>query len=921
MHLMRTLFSRCVALFHRRQLDIDLDEELLAHIELAVEENRRHGMTDVEARTAAMRAFGGLTQVKEEYRMQRGLPFLEVLSSDLRVVLRQLLKSPGFTLTVILTVALGVGANTAIFTLVHAVLLKSLPVAKPAQIFRVGANDKCCTWNGTMDDWSIYSYHLYSFLRDHTPAFEEMAAFSTMNQSLSARRSGTATSARALTSEYVSGNYFSMFGLHAVAGRLLSSTDDHAGAMPVAVMSYHAWSEYFGADPSMAGATIMVNGVPFTIAGIAPPGFFGDRLTNDPPELWIPLNQEPALHPQDSLLRLPDTHWLYVMGRAGDGFEPATVQAQMTLEIQQWLRGETNLSARDRADIPKQRVRLSPGGAGIAALRDYYCKGLYLLTAISALVLLIACANLANLLLVREASRRHQTLIQVALGAPRRRVLRSVLTESILLSVLGGIAGLLLAYLGTRALLVLAFGDTKNLPVASTPSLTVIGFAFAVSVLTGILFGIIPAWMTSRSDPADAVRRTHRATHGRASLSQRSLIVVQATLSLVLLTLGGLLTRSLNTLESQPLGFEAENRILVHIDPQTAGYKPEQLPALYQELQNRLRQIPEVRKVGLSTYAPQESCCMNSGISFQDPTADSSASKMTSWLRVSPDYFETMGTPLVQGRFIGTQDTASSRRVAVVDETFVRKFFPGKEPIGRHFGMGGIVGHSGDYEIVGVVQDTQFNSPTSIQNPMFFLPLNQSIHFELPNYNRTDISSLYIGRIELDVTGAQEDFEQVLRRTLANIDPNLTVLSVIGMKDQVALTFTQQRLIARLTGLFSLLALALASVGLYGVTSYSVSGRTDEIGIRMALGANRGGVISMVLRSALMETAIGLALGIPCALIGGHLIASQLYKTRGYDPTVVVSAILLLVASALIAGFIPAQRAASIDPMRALRTE
>jgi ABC-type antimicrobial peptide transport system permease subunit len=257
----------------------------------------------------------------------------------------------------------------------------------------------------------------------------------------------------------------------------------------------------------------------------------------------------------------------------------------------------------------------------------------------------------------------------------------------------------------------------------------------------------------------------------------------------------------------------------------------------------------------------------------------------------------------------------------VVDETFVRRFFPGKEPIGQHFGMGGIVGHSGDYEIVGVVQDTQFNSPTSIQNPMFFLPLNQSIHFELPSYNRTDISSLYIGRIELYVTGAPEDFEQVLRRTLVNIDPNLTVLSVIGMKDQVALTFTQQRLIARLTGLFSLLALALASVGLYGVTSYSVSGRTDEIGIRMALGANRGSVISMVLKSALMQTAIGLALGIPCALIGGHLIASQLYKTKAYDPTVVVGAILLLLVSALIAGFIPARRAASIDPMRALRTE
>ena len=593
----------------------------------------------------------------------------------------------------------------------------------------------------------------------------------------------------------------------------------------------------------------------------------------------------------------------------------------MTLEIQQWLRGEANLSAGDRASIPQQRVRLSPGGAGIAALRDYYSKGLYLLTAISAVVLLIACANLANLLLVREATRRHQNLIQVALGAPRKRVLRSVLTESILLSILGGIAGQLLAYLGTRTILVLAFGDTKNLPLASTPSLPVIGFAFAVSAITGILFGIIPAWMTSRSDPADALRGTLRATHARASWSQQSLIAVQATLSLVLLTLGGLLTRSLNTLESQPLGFQADNRIIVHIDPQTAGYKPEQLPALYQELQDRLRQIPGVRKVGLSTYAPQEGCCSNSGISFQDPSADASASKMTSWLRVSPDYFETVGTPLVRGRFIGNRDTTTSQRVAVIDETFARRFFPGREPIGQHFGMGGIAGHSGDYEIVGVVQNAQFDNLTVSQNPMFFLPLTQSVHFELPSYNRTGINSLYIGRIELHVIGKEEDLEPVLRRTLASIDPNLTAFWTISMKDQVALTFTQQRLIARLTGLFSLLALALASIGLYGVTAYSVAGRTEEIGIRMALGANRLSVVLMVLKSAFMQVAIGLAIGIPIAFIGGHLISSQLYKTKAYDPLTFAIAALLLMLCTFIAGLIPARRAASIDPMRALRTE
>ena len=917
----RVLLNRATAHFTKNKLDRDLDDELRSHIELAVEENRKRGMSADTARTAALKEFGGMTQTKETYREQRGLPFFEVLARDLRFGARQLLKSPGFTLTVIATVALGIGANTAIFTLVHAVLLRSLPVSKPAEIYRVGANDKCCTWEGTEGDWSLYSYPLYEYLRNHTPAFEELAAFSTFNTSLSIRRSGSTAPGSPVTGEFVSGNYFSMFGLQPYSGRLLNAADDAANAAPAAVMSYRVWREEYGSDPAMAGSTVMVNGLPFTIAGIAPPGFFGDRLTNDPPDIWIPLHQEPVIHAQDALLHLSNTHWLYTIGRGRQGFVPAQVQAQMTLEIQQWLRGEKGLSVSDQAQISEQKVRLSPGGAGISALRDHYSKGLYLLSAISVLVLLIACANLANLLLVREAARRRQTLIQVALGASRKRVLRSVLTESILLSTIGGIAGLLLAYAGTRALLLLAFGDTKNLPIASAPSLPVIGFAFAISLVTGIFFGIIPAWMTSRADPADALRGTHRATRDRASLPQASLIVAQASLSFILLTLAGLLTQTLNNLERVPLGFEADGRVIVHIDPQLAGYKPAQLPALYQELEDRLSQIPGVRAVGLSTYAPQEGCCWNSGVDFEDQAANASKLKRTSWLRVSSDYFKTLGTPMLQGRSISAQDTASSQRVAVVDERFARKFFRQRDPIGQHFGMGGIPGHAADYKIVGVVGNTQYDWPTADQNPMFFLPLTQTVHFDVASYNRTDISSLYVGRIELDVADAQENLATTLRQTLANIDPNLTVLRTIGLKDQVALQFSQQRLIARLTGLFSLLALTLASVGLYGVTAYSVAGRTSEIGIRMALGANRARVVAMVLKAAFTQTALGLAIGIPFAFIAGHLIASQLYKTKAYDPLTFAGAMLLLALCALIAGLIPARRAASIDPMRALRTE
>ena len=917
----RILLSRFAALFHRQALDEELDEELRAHLDIAMEENRRRGLSEEDARTAALRAFGGVTQTRERYRVQQGGPFLEVLVQDLRLGMRQLRKSPGFTLTAILTLALGIGANTAIFTLVHAVMLRSLPVANPGELYRIGANDKCCTWNGTMGDWSIYSYPLYQYLRDHTAAFEEMAAFNTDNTLLSIRRSGTAAPAYSSIGEFVSGNYFSMFGLEAFSGRLFAPADDTPGAAPAAVMSYHAWQEHYAADPSVVGSTVMINGLPFTVAGIVPPGFFGDRLTVYPPEFWIPLNQEPLLNTQSSILRLPNTHWLYAIGRAGHDFVPGQVQAQMSLEIQQWLRGQAELSAVDRASIAQQQVRLSPGGAGLSQLRDHYSKGLYLLSAISALVLLIACANLANLLLVREAARRRQTMIQVALGASRRRVLRSVLTESILLSLVGGVAGLLLAYAGTRAILLLAFGEAKNLPIASAPSWPVAGFAFAMSLITGILFGIIPAWITSRSDPANVLRGAHHATRDRSTLPQRSLIVIQVAFSLMLLAVAGLLTMSLNNLETAPAGFEVDGRFIAQMDPRAAGYTTEQLPAFYRELQDRLRQIPGVLQVGLSGYAPQDGCCGNSGIAFEDPTADATKSKMTSWQRVSPHYFETLGTPLLRGRVLTDQDTATSRRVAVVDARFVQKFFSGKDPIGQRFGMGGITGHSGDYEIVGVVQNARYDTPTVDQNPMFFLPLSQTVHYQVASYNNTDTSSLYVGRIELHVAGTQTNVEAAVRHTLASINPNLTVLAVRSMHEQVASQFNQERLVARLTGLFSLLALTLASIGLYGITAYRVAGRTSEIGIRMALGASRRTVVAMVLRSAFTQTAIGLMLGIPFALIAGHFISSQLYKTQAYDPMALLGAVVALALCASIAGFIPARRAASVDPMRALRME
>ena len=844
------------------------------------------------------------------------------LLQDLRYALRQMSKAPGFTVTAVLTLALGIGANTAIFTLVHAVLLKSLPVANPQQLYRIGDGTLCCEWGGLQDSWSIFDYPFYEHLTKSSPAFEQIAAFTGSRYAMSIRRAGAEVAALNTKSEFVSGNYFSTFGVRPAVGRLIGDSDDRPEAPAVAVMSYRMWQQSYGADPSVVGSTFTFNGLPVTVVGIAAPAFFGDRLESNPADLWLPLHQEPVFEEQGDTGNLHSSGmaWLYLFGRLKPGMNPASVQAQLTLQLRQWLSSEGHLNQADLQKLPNQKIRLTPGGGGISQFRSRSRNGLYLLSIASILVLLIACANLANLLIARSAARQQQTALRLSLGATRLRLVRAVLTESVLLSLIGGAAGLLLAYGGAKALLLMAFRGATYVPISASPSLPILGFALLLSLVTGVVFGVAPAWFGTRADPSEGLRGGTRSIGGQATRPQKALIVVQAALSIVLLAVAGLVTQSLRNLEKVDMGFETHGRLVASIDPLGAGYKPEQLPALYEQVQDRLGRIPGVRSASFSRFSPQNGCCMTMDISIGGRSENWIGDIDVISLRVSPHYFETIGTPVLRGRAITEQDTASSQKVAVVDDAFARKFFPGSDAIGKHFGLS-LPGHGYDYEIVGVVKDTMYKSPTSTQMPMYFVPFAQMISYPEKGYARMETSTRYFRSIQLSVAGAPEGYESALRRALASINPDLSPTNVISYSEQVAINFNQQRLIARLTELFSLLALLLASVGLYGVTAYNVTRRTNEIGIRMALGANRGNVVRMILRGALSQVGLGLCVGVPLAMVCGQYLAHQLYGVSRFDPLVLGGAAIALGLCALFAGLLPARRAASIEPSEALRAE
>ncbi len=843
---------------------------------------------------------------------------MTTLIQDLRYAARQLQKTPGFTVTVLLILALGIGANAAIFSLVNAVMLKSLPVVDPTTLWRLGDHNDCCVGtNGPRDDgdYSYFSTDTYQQLRKNVPEFEELAAMQAgfTYRPITVRPDGAQSLPKSVMGEFVSGNYFRTFGLRPQAGRLLTDTDDSQSAPMTAVMSYSTWQRDFAGSASVIGGTFWVNTKAVTVVGIAPRGFYGDRLTSTPPDYYLPLETMLVLA-NAPYVHMPKTNWLYMVGRVKPGTAMGPLQEKVNAVLRQAYESRDDFSTKQgKLLLAKAHVKLVPGGAGISNLQEQYGDHLKMLMWIAGLVLLIACANIANLLLVRGMGRKAEMSIRTALGAMRGRIVRQLLTESILLAGAGGLVGLVVAYAGTQMLLKLAFPGATGVPIDAAPSLEVIGFAFAVSLVTGLVFGVMPAWITAQANPADALRSGTRATGQGASLLQRGLVVLQASLSLVLLVGAGLFLQNLNKLESSDLKLDSKNRYIVHINPQAAGYAQTQLEALYRTMEERFHAVPGVVKVGISNYTPMEDNNWGNGIGIEgEPDPHGGAS----FVKANAEYFDSVGTRVVMGRGIGVQDTSTAPPVTVVNQAFVNHFFKGKNPIGHRIGSPNA---PTDFEIVGVVEDTAYTDVRWKDHAMYFVPNMQRAPSDKDSIEKD--MSLYAGAIVVETERPMSDMELIARRTLAAINPNLTVVKFQTFDEQIADTFTEARLIARLTTLFGGLALLLASIGLYGVTAYTVVRRTPEIGIRMALGANRGGVIAMILKSAVIQTMLGLAIGVPVAYLSMRFVKAQLYEITSPDARVMAGAIVTLAVAACVAGFLPARRAASIDPVKALRME
>jgi predicted permease len=839
--------------------------------------------------------------------------------NDIALSIRRLLQARGFTFVCVLTLALGIGGTTAVFTLVQQVLLARLPVTRPAELYRLGDDDTCCVNTGLQSAWSLYSYDLYRSVRDNVPQFMELAAFEAHPNPVSVRRRA-ADPAEPFAAQFVSGNYFQTFGVGVRLGRLLAASDDQSGAAPVAVVSYRAWQRRFGADPGVVGQAVAINGVASIIIGVAPAGFYGEMLRPDPPDFWLPLSSEPLLKPQARLIATAGSHWLYVIGRLRPGADPAQAQQQAAATVRQWLTESPDLSPDDRRRIPQVTVRLSSAAAGVSNLRASVGPSLELLFAIAAATLLIACANLANLLLARGLARRVEFAVRTALGASRARLVTTTLIESLLLATVGAAAGLAVSYAGARAIVSMAFRGSTYVPIDPSPSLAVLGFAFILAVITGALFGVAPAIIGSKTDPIDAMRGFGRVAGDRGSFMRRSLVALQVALSLSLVTTAGLLARSLDNLQRQDFGFRTDGRYVAALNVALGGAPTERIADTYKQIPQTIGAIPGVRSVAFSLYSPMEGDNWGSRITVEGHAPAEILE--SSWNRVSPRYFETIGTPLLRGRAIDERDTPASTRVAVVNETFARKFFANADAIGRHFGFADLNGAGSlDFEIVGIVGDAKYQDAREPAYATFFLPFLQREPSPPGKPAEPLPRSHFAKTIELHITRPGLNLEADIRRALAAVDPGLTLQRVVSLDEQVALNFNRERLIATLTILFAAMALLLACLGLYGVTAYSVSRRTREIGVRMALGATRGRVLGTVLRGALLQVAIGFTIGVPLALAAARLLAQELYGVSMRDPRVLASAAIVLSLCAALAAFIPARRAALMDPQQALRME
>ncbi|HYL64323.1 MAG TPA: ABC transporter permease [Candidatus Methylomirabilis sp.] len=905
MNWLRELARRLNMLLHRRQFDADLEEEMRLHLELRQQQNLQSGMTSDDAGAAARRCFGNSLALREKSHIAWGWEWLEDLLQDTNYGVRAMLRSPGITLIALLSLALGIGANTAIFSLMDRVMLRALPVQAPEQLVLFGDGLDEGVSDG-FPNTELYSYPFYREIQKRNQVFADVAAaFSILNEAhgfLQGR-----SESELFHVQLVSGSYFSMLGVQPVIGRLLTEEDDSSqGNHPVVVVSYAWWTRALGRDPAVLEKKITLGSAVLSIVGVAPPEFFGTKV-GALPDLWVPLSMQNAVPPGYGDRNDQMSECLHLMARLKPDVTSAQATANANLLFQQILRGfsAAPLTRENLLKLDKTHLELTPMVTGFSQLRYRFSGSLKVLMAVVSLVLLIACANIANLLLARSTARARELAVRQALGAARSRLIRQLLTESLVLAAVGGALGIAFASAAGHLIVnILSDGRTAlHLDVSLNSSLLL--FTLAITVATALLFGTFPAFRATRLNVSDSLKDGRNQAAGAAKGPfAKALIVSQVAVSLVLLIGAGLFIRSLMNLVNVDTGFNRENVIRVRVDASSAGYKEDaRLMALYHQIEDRVNALPGVRAASFSIFTFNEGTWNNpiwvQGYERGHREIDVNHNA------VGSDYFRAMGIPLLAGRAFGPQDTDTSQKVGIISETTARTLFPAGSPIGKHYGRARE--HAGDIEVIGVVKDVKYNSLDEKPEPGDYLPYSQNVR--------------YLNEFEVRYEGDAAPIISAVRQTIREIDSTLPIGEITTLNQQVERSISNQRLLAQLSAFFGLLAVFLSCIGIYGLMSYLVTRRIGEIGVRMALGANRSGVLWMVLRESLLLVLTGVAIGIPVAFACDRWVSSLLFGLHAADAFSFCAAVSLLLTVAGFAGFLPARRASLVEPMIALRYE